>query len=210
MVIAAAHPLVREGLRSLLAQQPEFRVIGTASHGEEALAVAAERVPDVMLLDSALPKKSAVDVIRELRRTLPRIKTIVSASGVEQSELLALLRAGARGLIENGVTTDLLFKCVRLVHQGHLWVNRETVTAVMEQLSRHPEVPFLERSDFGLTPREREIVRRVVAGETNKKIAQVLSIGQDTVKHHLTRVFTKTATSNRVELAMFALARHIA
>jgi len=205
ILIVDDHPLVREGLRALLTRQPEFRVVGEAGDGEEALRLVTSLQPDVMLLDFSMPKKSGLDVMRELNGALPRVRTILMTAGVEKPDMVRMLQQGVRGMVLKGSPTELLFKCVRKVHRGELWIGRDTMNDLVDLLATsEDQLTTRGRSDFGLTPREREIVRLVVEGETNKEIAHRLSIGEDTVKHHLTSSFNKTGTSSRLELALFA------
>jgi DNA-binding NarL/FixJ family response regulator len=159
-----------------------------------------------MLLDFSMPRKSGLEVMRELNRVCPRIRTVLMTAGVEKSDMVRMLQYGVRGLVLKGAPTEMLFKCVRKVHRGELWIGRETVTDLLDLLSTAEDMHTARRQrDFGLTPREREIIRLVVEGEANKGIAQRLSIGEDTVKHHLTSSFNKTGTSSRLELALFAI-----
>jgi DNA-binding NarL/FixJ family response regulator len=205
ILIVDDHPVVRDGLRALLTRQPEFRVVGEAGDGDEALRLVSVLQPDVMLLDFSMPKKSGLDVMRELSRTLPQVRTILMTAGVEKADMVRMLQHGIRGMVLKGSSTELLFKCVRKVHRGELWIGRDTMNDLVDLLATAEEHSATRgRRDFGLTPREREIVRLVVEGETNKEIAQRLSIGEDTVKHHLTSSFNKTGTTSRLELALFA------
>ena len=206
ILIVDDHPMVRDGLRALLTAHSEFKVVGEAADGDEALRLATQLQPDVMLLDFSMPKKSGLDVMRELNRAFPRIRTILMTAGVEKVDMVKMLQLGVRGLVLKGAPTELLFKCVRKVHRGELWIGRETVADLLDLLATTDDSHTARAPrDFGLTPREREIVRLIVEGETNKAIAQRLSIGEDTVKHHLTSSFNKTGTSSRLELALFAL-----
>jgi two-component system, NarL family, nitrate/nitrite response regulator NarL len=204
ILIVEDHQLVREGLRRLLDLQPDFLVIGEARDGDEALRLATELQPDVMLLDFSMPNKSGLDVIRELGHT--RIRTILLTAGVKKPDVLELLQRGVRGVVLKGAPTDLLYKGIRSVQRGEVWIGREMVADVVEQLATQAKGGFAARPrDFGLTPRELEILRPLVEGDTNKGIAERLSVGLDTVKHHLTNIFDKTGASNRLELALFAL-----
>jgi len=205
ILIVEDHQLVREGLRRLLDLQPDFVVIGEARDGEEALHLASTLQPDVMLLDFSMPKKSGLDVIRELGRT--PIRTILLTAGVQKPDVMKLLELGARGVVLKGTPTELLYKCIRSVQRGEVWIGRETVADVVEKLATHVVDGLIASQTyaFGLTRRELEILKPLVEGETNKGIAERLSVGLDTVKHHLTNIFDKTGVSNRLELALFAL-----
>jgi DNA-binding NarL/FixJ family response regulator len=197
---------VRERLRSLLALQADFLVVGEARDGDEALQLATELKPDVMLLDVSMPKKSAHDVMRELNRACALTRSIVVTAAVEKPDMLKLLQHGARGVVPKDAPTELLFKSIRNVHRGEVWIGRDVMTDVVALLATLSDAgPVGRPSDFGLSAREREVIRLVLEGDTNNEVALRLSIARDTVKHHLTSIFDKTGVSNRLELALFAL-----
>lgn len=206
ILIVDDHPMLRDGLRALLTSFPEFRVVGDTGDGDEAIRLARELQPDVMLLDFSMPRKSGLDVMRELNGTMPRLRTILMTAGVQKLDMVRMLQHGVKGIVMKGAPTELLFNCLRKVHRGELWIGRDTVSDLLDLLAATEKGQAMSaRRDFGLTAREREIVRMIVEGEPNKAIAQRLSIAEDTVKHHLTSSFDKTGTSSRLELALFAL-----
>jgi len=206
ILIVDDHPLVRDGLRALLTSLPEFRVVADTGDGDEAIRLAKELQPDVMLLDFSMPKKSGLDVMRELSEAMPRLRAVLMTAGVQKLDMVRMLQHGVKGIVMKGAPTELLLNCMRKVHRGELWVGHDTVTDLLDLLAATEKghAPN-NRRDFGLTAREREIVCMIVEGESNKAIAQRLSIAEDTVKHHLTSSFDKTGTSSRLELALFAL-----
>ena len=206
ILIADDHPLVRDGLQTLLATQSDFIVVGTASDGTEALRLAAALAPDVLLLDLSMPGLSGLDVMREMKKADGAIgcRTILLTAAFNRSDITRALQHGARGVVLKNAPMDLLYKSIRKVHEGELWVDRETMGAVVDTLVASDGQPP-PASRFGLTPRERDVLRLVVEGDSNKSIAQRLAVGEDTVKHHLTSIFDKTGVSNRLELAVFAL-----
>jgi len=206
ILIVDDHPLVRDGLRALLMSLPEFRVVADTGDGDEAIRLAKELQPDVMLLDFSMPRKSGLDVMRELSGAMPRLRAILMTAGVQKLDMVRMLQHGVKGIVMKGAPTELLLNCMRKVHRGELWIGRDTVTDLLDLLAATEKghAPN-NRRDFGLTVREREIVRMIVEGESNKAIAQRLSIAEDTVKHHLTSSFDKTGTSSRLELALFAI-----
>jgi DNA-binding NarL/FixJ family response regulator len=112
---------------------------------------------------------------------------------------------GARGLVLKSAPAELFCKCIRKVRDGELWFNRDTIGAFVQSLGAAAAEPIGSPVHIRLTPREHEITRHIVSGDTNQVIARRLSVGEDTVKHHLTNIFNKTGLSSRVELALFAL-----
>lgn len=206
ILIADDHPIFRDGLRRLLETQPDFVVVGEAADGAEALQLAGELKPDVLLLDLSMPKRSGLEVLDELGRAGIEVKTMLLVAGIGKTERMKGLQLGARGIVLKETPTDLLLKSIRTVMTGGYWVGRETVSDLVQALAR---VQTGERDlgpgNWRLTRREQEMLALVVSGYTNKDIAQKCSLSEDTVKHHLTSIFDKTGVSNRLELALFAI-----
>jgi two-component system nitrate/nitrite response regulator NarL len=209
VLIADGQPLFRDGLRKVLETQADFSIVAEVGDGVEAVRQTVELTPDVLLLDPALPQMSGVEVLRALRQAHVEIPTILLSTDLDTSVIVEMLQLGARGYVSRSTSTDLLFKSIRKVKEGELWIGRETMTEVVRALSAVATAGRTPSGDFGLTRREREILTLVVEGDTNKGIARRLSVGQDTVKHHLTSIFNKTGVSSRLELALFALHYHL-
>jgi two-component system, NarL family, nitrate/nitrite response regulator NarL len=188
--------------------QPDFRVVGEAFNSEAALRLARELRPEIILIDLAVFGVSQADLIRDLSggTQLCTCRIIVLTGAIQKMDVVRLLRSGARGIVLKDSPVEMVFKCIRTVHAGEVWISRGMMTAVVQALasSRDDEECSLPR-DFGLTRRERQIVKLVLDAETNKGIAERLSVTEDTVKHHLTNIFDKTGASNRLELALFAV-----
>ncbi|MGH9789357.1 MAG: response regulator [Candidatus Acidiferrales bacterium] len=207
ILVADDHPIFRDGLRKLLEAEPDFRVIGEASDGEEAVKLAHELKPDVLLLDLAMPHQPGLDALRELAAASAPVRTILLTVAIEKAQLVEALQLGARGVVLKETSTELLLKSIRSVVAGQYWVGREAVTDLVRVL--RDLIPAAgeeaKKKAYGLTPRELEIVSAIVLGYTNKDIARKFSISEDTVKHHLTNIFDKVGVSNRLELALFAI-----
>jgi DNA-binding NarL/FixJ family response regulator len=207
ILIADDHPLVRDGLGTLLATQPDFIVVGTATGGGEALRLVAELEPDVLLLDVSMPGISGLEVMRELKSRGAGLgcKTILLTAAIDRNDVTCALKHGARGVVLKNSPMELVYKSIRKVHEGELWVDHETIAAIVNTLAagNGQSEPPVRR--FGLTPRECDVLRLVIEGDSNRSIAQRLVVGEDTVKHHLTSIFDKTGASNRLELALFAI-----
>ena len=209
VLIADDHPIFRQGLRTILEAEDGFVVVAEAADGNEAVRLARDFQPDVLLLDLAMPGVSGMEALAELAAAPTPVRTIMLTAAIEKAEIVKALQLGAAGVVLKSSSTDLLFKSIRSVMAGQHWIGRDAVSdlvqALRAQIGTAPEKPARER--FGLTRREIEITSSVVAGLSNREIAVKLSLSEDTVKHHLTNIFNKMGASNRLELALFAL-RH--
>lgn len=207
IVLADDHPIFRDDLRRLLEAEHGFEVVGEAKDGLEALDLVAKLQPDILLLDFSMPTTDGLEVLKRLPPGCD-VRTIVLTAGLDDCGVVAALQFGARGVLLKGAATPLLYKCIRCVMHGEYWVGRGHVGDVVEALrglSVRAPTETRQSRPFGLTPRELEIVAGIVAGESNREIAQRLSIREHTVKQHLSRIFDKTGVFSRLELAMFAL-----
>lgn len=183
-----------------------FEVVGEAEDGAAAIVETERLMPDVVLLDIAMPRVTGLGALPKLARLDAAIKIVLLTAAIESSDIVSALQLGARAIVLKDTATELLFKCIRCVMGGQYWVGREGVADLVQAL-RELAAPRVEheRKTFGLTRRELDIVGAIVAGYSNKDIARKLAISEDTVKHHLTNVFDKTGVSSRLELALFAV-----
>jgi DNA-binding NarL/FixJ family response regulator len=204
ILIADDHPIFRDGLRRLLESEANLRVVGEAANGTEAVALTHQLQPDILLLDLAMPGVPGMEALRELSQTKSPVRTILLTASVERPDMLHALQLGARGVVLKESATQVLLKSIERVMAGEYWVGREAVPDLKELVLKDvaPEVPF-ER--YGLTRREMQMVSAIVDGLSNREIAQKFNVREDTVKHHLTSIFSKLGVGTRLELALFAL-----
>ncbi len=207
IVIADDHPIFRDGLRRLLEAEPDLKVLGEASDGAEAVRLARQLKPDILLLDLAMPKHPGLEALRDLSTSPTPVRVILLTAAAEKSQIVEALQLGARGVVLKDSATQLLLKAIHTVMSGEYWVGRESVSNLVQYLRTLVQSSSDEarQKKFGLTPRELEIVAAVVAGYSNKEIAEYFKISEDTVKHHLSNIFDKLGVSTRLELALFAV-----
>jgi len=211
ILIADDHPIFREGLRKLLEAKPGFRVLGEAADGEQTLKLARQLKPGILLLDIRMPKLSGLEILSELK-TLPiQPHTLLLTVAVEKDRIVRALELGARGVILKNSVANVLFEGIRSVMAGQYWVCQESVADLAQALLKFKPRPEggERRQEFGLTPREREVVALIVAGFTNKDIAYKFAISEQTVKHHVTNIFDKLGVLNRLELALYSIDHHL-
>jgi DNA-binding NarL/FixJ family response regulator len=190
---------------------PGFDVVGEAESGEDTVRVVRSVRPDLLLLDLRMPRMSGLDALRELTPIDSTLRTILLAGTIDRPQLLTAVHLGVRGLLLKDASTEVLFEAVACVLAGRYWLGQTLVSDLLEVVR-----PLIQTSKaaggrlaFGLTPREREVLSLIVAGYANKDIAREFAVSEETIKHHLTRMFDKVGVSNRLELAMVATERGI-
>lgn len=204
IVIADDHRILREGVRRLLETERGFKVVGEAADGAEAIEVVRKLSPDVLLLDLAMPGVAGLDVLRDLA-SYPGVRVLLLTAIADRREIGRALQLGAWGVIQKGSRCQILFRGIRSVMEGRYWLEREGSTDLAQYLKdgTKPSLPLR------LTPRELQVVNAVANGFANKDIARQMNISEQTVKHHLTNVYSKVGVSNRLELALFAVQRRL-
>jgi DNA-binding NarL/FixJ family response regulator len=203
IVVADDHPVVREGLVAMLETQPDFEVVGEAANGGDAIAAVAAAGPDLLLLDLEMPGVDGVAVLRRLRETASRTRTIVFTVFDTEERIIGAVEAGAAGYLLKGAPRADVFAAVRTVAAGGSLLAPVAATAVLRHV-RGETPPSLAAAGplagaRALTPREREVLERLARGLANKQIAAALGISERTVKFHVSAVFAKLGAANRAD-----------
>ena len=200
VLIADDHPLFRDGVAHSLASEPDIEVVGQASSGGEALQMAREHLPNVLLLDIAMPGRGGIVAAGEVAGACPATKIIMLTVSKDEDDLMAALKAGARGYVLKGVSARELANVVRAVAGGDVYVSPSLAADMLRELSRpQPPDPLDE-----LTEREREVLQLVAEGLTNREIGERIHLSEKTIKHYMTNVLQKLQVRSRVEAALLA------
>lgn len=192
ILIADDHPVVRDGLRAMLATQPDFAVVGEAGTGEEAVAAAARLRPDVVLMDLEMPALDGVEAIRRLRQADAAVQVVVLTAFDTDDRIVAAVRAGAQGYLLKGSPREEIFAAIRAVGAGGALIPPVVASKLLRR------VRAADRPD-ALTPREREVLALVAEGLSNAAIGERLFISERTVKFHVSSILSKLGAKNRTE-----------
>jgi len=192
------HPLLRQGIATLIKGQPDMEVVAEASDGEEAIAQFRRHRPDVTLMDLQMPNVNGTEAISRIRSEFPDAKILVFSTYAGDVQVLHAIKAGARGyLLKGNVRTELL-DAIRTVHAGRKRIPPE----IAAELAEHA-------ADDELTSREIDVLRLIGAGNANKQIADKLCIGETTVKNHISSILSKLGANDRAHAVTIALQRGI-
>lgn len=196
ILIADDHPVVREGLRALLSRRPDLKVVAEAASGRQAVEESARHLPDVALLDLRMPDGDAVEAMAAMRECSPTTRVIVLTSFGGEEDVFRALRAGAKAYLLKDVPREQLLECIRAVYDGRSWLAPAAAAKLASRLTAKP-----------LSPRERDVLRLLVGGKSNKEIGAALGVAEGTVKAHVSGIFLKLGVRARTEAVSEALKR---
>jgi two-component system, NarL family, nitrate/nitrite response regulator NarL len=206
ILLSGHNGLFREGLKTLLEEQPGFRVVGEAFDGKEVTRVAELTHPDILVLEAEFPDLSILESVRSLQNAHPKLKIILLVADMKKNQSSAAFETGVRGIILKESAANSLFKCISAVMEGKFWIPGKGISDLPQlRETNHSQGIETAPAKFGLTKREMQILTLVAAGRTNREIAKRVSISEQTVKHHVTNIFDKIGVYNRLELALFAV-----
>jgi DNA-binding NarL/FixJ family response regulator len=192
------HPLLRKGIAALVNAEPDLKLVAEASNGKEAIAAFRSHQPDITLMDLQMPELDGLEAIEAIRREFPDARIIVLTTYTGDVQVLRALKAGARGYVLKGDVHKELLDTIRAVHAGQKRIPPE----IAAELADHA-------ADDELTEREIEVLRLIGTGNSNKQIADQLSIGEATVKSHITNILSKLGANDRAHAVTIGLKRGI-
>ncbi|MCL5677282.1 MAG: response regulator transcription factor [Firmicutes bacterium] len=195
VLIADDHAIVRQGLRHVLSFESDVDIIGEASNGEEAVRLAAELHPDVVMLDLTMPVVNGLEAARRIRESPAAPGIVVLTIHDDREYLLEAMRAGVTGYCLKDVDPPVLVQAIRRAHQGIAYVDPSLAGSLA----------FQAGVQEGLTSREMEVLAMIAQGYNNKEISEKLVISEKTCKNHVTAIFTKLNVSDRTQAALYAI-----
>lgn len=198
VLIADDHGVVRQGLRMYLALDSEIEIVGEACTGVQAVTSAHELRPDVVLMDLLMPEMDGITATQRLRQELPDIEIIALTSVLEDSSVVGAIRAGAIGYLLKDTEADELVRAIKAAAEGQVQLSPKAAARLMREV-RAPESPE------ELTEREIDVLRLLALGQSNKEIALALSIGEKTVKTHVSNILGKLNVASRTQAALHAV-----
>jgi two-component system response regulator NreC len=200
ILLADDHAVVRQGFKMILAAQPDMEIVGEAGNGREALDLAGQLQPDVIVMDVAMPELNGIEATRRVADLSPRTRVLALSMHKDSVYVREILRAGARGyLLKDSIASDLL-AAVRAVARGEGYLSPGVSDAVLNDYRRHVTDPI----DL-LSSREREVLQMIAEGKTNKEIATVLNLSVYTVDAHRGRIMEKLNLHSATDLVRFAV-----
>lgn len=202
VLIVDDHPVVRRGLRSLLAEESNIKVLGEAVNGREAVELADRLHPDVILMDLVMPEMGGVEAIQAITANQPDARILVMTSFAADDKVFPSIKAGALGYLLKDSDPEDLISMIRQVARGELSLHPSIARKVIHELNKPPAAPL---TPSPLTEREMEVLQMVSQGMENKEIAYKLSVREATVRAHVSNILGKLHLANRVQATLYAI-----
>lgn len=209
IVIADDHPLVREGLRKVLALDKDLLVIDEAGDGQGAINVTRSCRPDIVLMDINMPGTNGIEATRVIKREMPSVGIIALTIHDEEEYVLELVRAGVSGYVLKDISPVKLIETIKLVARGDSVIDSSITNKVLHEITRLSRNRRIKEDWETLTVREMDVLNLMAEGCSNKEIARKLMISEKTVKNHITNIFRKLQVDDRTQAVLFAIKHHL-
>jgi DNA-binding NarL/FixJ family response regulator len=207
IVLVEDHALVRSGIRALLESAPQIQVVGEASNGREAIAMAADLLPDLVLMDAAMPDLNGIEATRQILAEHPGIKIIILSMHADQQYVFEAMKAGAKGYVLKSSAFSELIAAIKDVARGRTYLSQQLTEAVVSDYARRASGGYRTSDLDKLTAREREVIQLVAEGRSSAEVAEMLHISVRTVETHRHNVMEKLNIRSIAALTKFAI-RH--
>jgi DNA-binding NarL/FixJ family response regulator len=199
------HTILREGVRALLAGEPEIVVVGEAGDGQEALEKVETLTPDVVLMDMVMPRMNGLEATGHIKRRHPEVKVLILSMYDDDEYVQQVIQAGASGYLLKGTAADDLILAIREVQAGSSFLNPTVAAKLIEDYVRRVRGDHGPESDDPLTVREREVLKLIAESNTNQEIADVLCLSRKTVESHRANIMRKLGLHDVTELVKYAI-----
>jgi DNA-binding NarL/FixJ family response regulator len=203
------HTLVRQGVRKILEEQPNWSVIGEAQDGREVVRKTLEEEPDVVIMDVAMPLLNGIEATRQILRKLPSVRVLILSMHADEAYIIQALQAGARGyLLKDSADTDLV-RAVNAVADGKSFFSPNVAAIMLDDYVRHLAEKGIADRYEALSEREREVFQLVAEGHSNKEVAELLCVSPATVETHRAHILQKLDLHGTAELVLYAVRRGV-
>jgi len=211
LLLCDDHPIFRQGVRKLLELEPDVEVVGEAGDGQEMLDMLKKTGPDVILVDIGMPNMDGVTATYKAKKIFPPAKIVILTVYEDEPHIFQAIKAGAMGYLLKDVSFDELMEAIRSVYKGEALVQPAVAAKVLKEFAMLDKREIKEGDKFysGLTERQKEILRLIALGGTNKEIAHKLNLSEKTVKNHISSIFQTLHVNNRTQAAIYALDKKI-
>ncbi|MCL5997551.1 MAG: response regulator transcription factor [Chloroflexi bacterium] len=200
VLVVDDHPLFRQGVLFTLSRHPEMNIVGEGENGRQAVDLAQQLHPDVLLLDITMPESSGLQAAAEVKRVSPETQIVMLTASEEGDDLMAAMKAGAQGYVVKGAGAGEIVAAIMAASRGEAYITPKMAGNLLREMTHKPgDDPLSE-----LTDRERQVLELVARGLSNKEVGAELGLAEKTVKHYLTAVLQKLHVRSRVEAALLA------
>ena len=206
LLVADDHAIMRDGIRALVSLHEDIEIVGEAATGQEAIAKAQELMPDVIIMDIAMPGLDGLEATRRILKANPKAKVLVLSQYDDKEYIISAIKAGSTGYVPKRALGSELVSAIRAVYHGGSFLYPSAATALIQDY----RLQALEGDSYDqLTPREREILKLIAEGHTSREIAEMLFISLKTVMGHRAKIMEKLGLHNRTELIKYAMRKGV-